>query len=416
MPEKTGSIFLWAGESFDHQLFVQDSSFYYFTGINEPGVVLQLMLDGKTRLFIPNTQGRRVQWVSQTYDTSRESCVRAGVDEIVSMGDPITGYYRVPLCAERDAHFLLDVLREAKASGVIFTPVPDGSYALSQYISWNAVSRFIPDIFDAFVDIRNAIASLRRTKDEHELALIMHAVQITQAAHADVAHALEDGVSERMLQAHIAATLTMFGSDYAYAPMVAAGASSALPHYELNTGVVRSGDIVMVDCGARFEHYCADITRTYPVDGTFSKRQLEVYETVFACQELLASLAKPGMYLSNSEIPELSLYHQAQEFFKKRDLDTYIVHGIGHFLGLDVHDVSVAGAPLQEGDVITIEPGLYLPQEKFGVRIEDDYLLVKDGAYSLSDDLPKKCDDLYKLLSERDQACDTCCSSECHHH
>jgi Xaa-Pro aminopeptidase len=158
--------------------------------------------------------------------------------------------------------------------------------------------------------------------------------------------------------------------------------------------------VVVVDCGARLEHYCSDITRTYPVTGVFSKKQQEVYDAVLECQKKLIKLVKPGMYLHNKDKPELSLYHHMSEFFAQYGYKEFIVHGVGHFLGLEVHDVGSADQPLQEGDVITIEPGLYLPKEGFGVRIEDDYWVTKDSVRCLTNELPKEPADLQKIIAE----------------
>ena len=158
----------------------------------------------------------------------------------------------------------------------------------------------------------------------------------------------------------------------------------------MNNQKLVAGDLVVVDIGAEVDYYCADITRTYPVSGTFSKRQRDVYTIVLATQEYIASIAKPGMWLNNKEKPEQSLQHCAQKFLEKHNYHTYFPHGIGHFLGMDVHDVGDVHEPLQEGDVITIEPGIYLQKEQLGIRIEDDYWIVKDGVICLSDALPKE--------------------------
>jgi len=164
---------------------------------------------------------------------------------------------------------------------------------------------------------------------------------------------------------------------------------------------MKNDDLVVVDIGAEFEHYCGDITRTYPVSGRFTKRQREIYDIVLECQQYIEMLAKPGMWLSNKDKPEESLNHLAREFFKERGYDQYFLHGLGHFLGLDVHDVGDYSEPLQIGDVITIEPGLYIAQEQLGVRIEDNYWIVEDGVVCLSEHLPKDADEIEKLIVQK---------------
>jgi len=140
-----------------------------------------------------------------------------------------------------------------------------------------------------------------------------------------------------------------------------------------------------------------------------------LYDMVYDLQDYIASITKPGYWIVNEEQQEKSLYYLAKEFLQERDYAQYMWHGIGHFLGIDVHDVGDYKKPLQEGDVIAIEPGIYLPQEKLGIRIEDDYWVVKDGLICLSEALPKKAAEVeafvQQQLSEKDSLSDY--SSEC---
>jgi Xaa-Pro aminopeptidase len=178
-------------------------------------------------------------------------------------------------------------------------------------------------------------------------------------------------------------------------------------HYSQNDHNFIDGDLVVVDAGARYNYYCADITRTYPVSGKFTHEQKELYEIVLQCQELVAEQAKPGMWLFNQDHQDSSLHHIALNFFKQHGYDKYFIHGIGHFLGLDVHDVGDKTKPLQEGDIITIEPGLYIPEKKIGIRIEDNYWIVDHTEpVCLSESLPKTVkaiEEMIQLSFEVDQ-------------
>ncbi len=149
-----------------------------------------------------------------------------------------------------------------------------------------------------------------------------------------------------------------------------------------------------------YEGYCADLTRTYPVSGKFSKRQKELYEIVLETQQYIADKAMPGMYLNNSDYPDMSLNHLAKAYLKKAGYEQYFIHGIGHYLGLDVHDVGSTKEPLQEHDVFTIEPGIYIPQEGIGIRIEDDYWMARKGSICLSENLPKDPSDIEALVQQ----------------
>ncbi len=188
----------------------------------------------------------------------------------------------------------------------------------------------------------------------------------------------------------------------AFPSIVATGKNATILHYTLNNAQLKNGDLVIIDIGAEYDYYAADITRTYPVSGFFTKRQREVYDLVLEAQEYIAALAKPGMWLSNKDEQDKSLNHLAKKYLEERGYGKFFPHGIGHFLGLDVHDVGDAKQPLESGDVITIEPGIYIPEESLGVRIEDDYWIVEDGAMCLSEYIPKQAKEIEQMMKEKD--------------
>lgn len=184
--------------------------------------------------------------------------------------------------------------------------------------------------------------------------------------------------------------------------IVGSGSNSTVLHYTENNNVLEKDDVVVVDIGARYEHYCGDITRTYPVSGKFTKRQKEIYNLVLAVQRYIEGIAKPGMWLSNKEHEDASLHHLAKKFLHEHGgYDSYFVHSLGHYLGLDAHDAGDYTQPLQSGDVITLEPGIYLKEEALGIRIEDNYWIVEDGNVCLSDQLPKDAEQIEELIVAR---------------
>jgi Xaa-Pro aminopeptidase len=139
-----------------------------------------------------------------------------------------------------------------------------------------------------------------------------------------------------------------------------------------------------VDIGARVNGYCADISRTFVVDSFMSVRQQYIFDVVSECQRYIASQAKPGIFLRNAKEQDQSLHHMAVRFFAEHNLESYFPHSIGHYLGLDVHDVGDYNSPLREGDVITIEPGIYISDEYLGIRVEDDFYVLSNGVIPLS--------------------------------
>ncbi len=149
--------------------------------------------------------------------------------------------------------------------------------------------------------------------------------------------------------------------------------------------------------------YNADVSRTYPVSGLFTPRQRDVYELVLQVQKTLERLARPGMFLRNSEAQDVSLHHIAVRMFKEAGVEGFFKHSVGHFLGLDVHDVGDYSIPLSPGDAFTLEPGLYFPDERLGVRIEDDYILSDDGLICLTESLPKEVEEVENLLTHGEE-------------
>jgi Xaa-Pro aminopeptidase len=186
----------------------------------------------------------------------------------------------------------------------------------------------------------------------------------------------------------------------AFPSIVASGKNGTVLHYNENKGALKDGELVVIDIGAELENYCADLTRTYPVSGSFTKRQKELYTLVLETQTYVAEQAKPGIWLKNPDKPDQSLHHLAYKFLEKRGYAKYFPHGIGHYLGLDVHDVGSYSEPLHEGDVITIEPGIYIPEESIGIRIEDNYWITKNGSVCLSENLPKEVEDIEMFMQQ----------------
>ena len=251
------------------------------------------------------------------------------------------------------------------------------------------------------VDISSIVAEMRRTKDMQEMEELFKAVEITCLAQEAAARAITNGMSEAEVQASLEYIMVGSGAQPSFPSIVGSGSNATVLHYNQNNDTMKNGDLVVVDIGARYNYYCADITRTYPVSGTFTARQKEIYSIVLETQTYIAEKARPGIWLSNAEKPDESLNHLAKAFIKEKGYGDYFPHGIGHYLGLDVHDVGSYKEPLKAGDVITIEPGIYMPEERIGIRIEDNYWIVKDGVICLSEALPKSIPEIEQMVQEQ---------------
>ncbi len=249
----------------------------------------------------------------------------------------------------------------------------------------------------------------RRVKDEDEIRLLRKAVNITVAGHFAAIKKARAKVPEYELEAAMEYTFRKLGaSGPAYPSIVGAGLNSCFLHYKENDDIAENGDLVLMDCGARYQGYCADITRTIPVSGKFTKEQRIIYNVVLEAADSAIALCKSGADFSAPNMKAVSIIKKRLKelgiISKAEDYDKYFPHGTSHYIGLDVHDG--AGGELEQGVVLTVEPGIYIPErspcdEKWhniGVRIEDDILITKDGYENLSRKLPRKAEEIEKIV------------------
>lgn len=395
-----GLIVLFAGFENDRSVFRQESSFYYLSGITEPGTILVADLQGNTTLYIPNCGKERSRWMANSLEANIETAKRNGVDEIKYLGEKCAGYQINPFFHENEYAHFIDFLRKSVQNKMpIFTLYPNSTNQyFEQRFILERLKQFIPELNPNINDISDLVAILRRKKDMDEIEHMYKAIEVTILAQEAAAQTIADQVTEHEVQASLEYMFTGSGARAAFPSIVASGKNGTILHYNENNGICKNGDLVVVDIGADLNYYCADLTRTYPVSGSFTARQRELYTIVLDTQEYIADSAKPGMWLFNSQYPEKSLHHMAVKFLQKYGYDKYFTHGIGHFLGIDVHDVGDRSKPLQEGDVFTIEPGLYIPEEGIGIRIEDNYWMVKEHAICLSESLVKNPSDIEELM------------------
>lgn len=401
-PHTRGLIVLFAGFEQDRVSFWQESSFYYYTGIVEPGVVTMLDLEGHATLFVPHFGKNRAQWMDTPLPLIQSNAAVLGFDEITNLGEECGGYQIFPFFKLSSYQRLIDRFKKlVSEDNRCFTLWPsDESRYIEQRLVINRLVAFISGLDQKIVDISQLVDDARRTKDTYEIDMISRAIEITGLAHEAAARAIKKGVLECEIQATLEYIMAGSGARPAFPSIVAAGSNATILHYMSRHSSVKNGDLVIIDIGAMWQGYCADITRTYPVSGTFDKKQRELYQVVLDTQEYVTDSAKPGMYLNNADIPEQSLHHGAQAFLRKYGYDQYFVHGIGHFLGLDVHDVGNIKQPLKEHDVFTIEPGIYIQKEGIGIRIEDDFMMTSRGAVCLSDHVPRSLQAIEEMVSE----------------
>jgi Xaa-Pro aminopeptidase len=236
---------------------------------------------------------------------------------------------------------------------------------------------------------------MRSRHSADEIALIQRAVRISEEGFRSAVMEIRPGGFEGRVEAEAERVWKARGARRpAYPSIVGSGPNSTILHYPRSERIMQDRDLILMDMSAEFAHYASDITRTLPVNGKFTAIQRKVYELVLRAQKAALAQVRPGAYFEDLDAV-------ARKVIEEAGYGDYFIHGLGHFVGLDVHDAGVYQEPLAPGMVITIEPGIYLPDEKFGVRIEDDVLVTKTGAKVLSDGLPREADEVEKWMASR---------------
>ncbi|MGA2101298.1 MAG: aminopeptidase P N-terminal domain-containing protein [Candidatus Sulfotelmatobacter sp.] len=258
-----------------------------------------------------------------------------------------------------------------------------------------------------FQDVKPMLTSLRTVKDAGEIALIQKAVDASAAAHLAAMKAVKPNVKEYEISALMQYEWVRRGCERpSYAPIVGSGHNSTVLHYSEDTNTMKNGDVVVIDAAAEYSMYAADITRTLPVNGHFTARQKEIYDIVLGAQEAAIAAFQSGKSTLVGD-SENSLNKVARDYIKShgkdlhgQPLDQYFIHGLGHYIGLHVHDDGDYKVPLGPGMAFTIEPGIYIPEENIGVRIEDDFMVDAGGKLiKMSAAVPSKADDVEKAMA-----------------
>jgi Xaa-Pro aminopeptidase len=382
---KNGAIVLFGRGAHDagelRSGFFQEPDFYYLTGWMEPGAIL-LLLPGEPReiLFIPRRDPEEEIWTGRKFGPD-DANLRAA-----------TGFEVVMPAETFESTFRKYVEAYPRLYGLAYRPDADKLKALAP----------LREVSDA----AGEIAKLRMEKSPEELELMQHAVDVTIAAHRVAWKRAAPGLYEYQIAASMVAFYADQGCERsAYAPIVGSGPNSTVLHYARNSRRMDQGELLLMDVGAECAGYAADITRTIPVSGRFTPRQREIYDIVLAAQNATIAAVKPGMTIG--KMTPNSLYQVAYDYINTHGKDRhgeplgkYFTHGISHHIGLEVHDASDTSVALKEGMVISVEPGIYIPEENIGVRIEDDVVVTKDGCRVMSAALPRDAAEIEKAIGK----------------
>ncbi|MFA5526623.1 MAG: aminopeptidase P family protein [Acholeplasmataceae bacterium] len=258
-----------------------------------------------------------------------------------------------------------------------------------------------------YLNIRTSqmlLAEMRSSKDNSEIEDIQKAIHITKVGLERVMKHLQVGRYEFQVEAEYNYVLNLHRSSPSFGTIAAMGKNATVLHYRDNASAIEPDSLVLFDLGCFYNHYCSDITRTFPATGTFTKRQREVYEVVLDVNKQAIDFVKPGMTLKEyNEFGKKLLTEGAKKLGlikEDHEIDKYYYHSLGHYLGLDVHDVGNYAKPIPEGAILTVEPGLYIAEEGIGIRIEDDIVVRKSGNINLSKDIIKEVKDIEDYMKK----------------
>jgi len=382
----------------------QGSDIFYLSGVDQEETILLIYPDAHEEnmreiLFLRETNDSIATWEGHKL-TKEEARKRTGIQRVEWLSEFRPLFHR--LMCESD-HVYLNANEHKRAVVEVET----------------REARFVRDTMARYPlhDYRRLapiMHRLRAVKSAHELELIKEACSITKQGFERVCRLVKPGVNEMEIEAEFAHAFIRRGGWFAYTPIIASGKNACVLHYIANDQPCRKGDLLLLDVASNYANYNSDLTRTIPVDGKFTRRQKQVYNAVLRVMRGCVAAAVPGKLpkqwqkeaeaLIQEELLGLGLLKPSE--IRKQDptrpaLKKYFMHGIGHPLGLDVHDVGITTEPLQEGWVLTVEPGIYIPDEGLAVRIENNIVLKNGGNVDLMADIPVEVEEIEALMRRR---------------
>lgn len=382
------NIIVFANSQANLSKFVQDNNFLYLTGLNHPELIYVAGKAGgrfNDMLFIERSDPERVVWEGAKLSAEEASKI-SGIKRVKYLDE----FYGVlsGMCP------MMSTIYSNLGFVALNKPMSYPMYMLEPIRSKH------PQI--EIKQLNNLIAPLRKIKDEWELQQLQKAIDITGKGIMDAMEYATATMMEYELEAMLFYRMQRSGvKNWGFAPIIASGINAATLHYEKNNCRIESGDLVLMDVGASYNNYSADVTRCFPVGATFSERQKQIYSIVLDVQKQVIEMIKPGVTLADLNQATTTMLAEGMLAIglieSADDVTKYYMHSVSHFLGMDTHDLGGRNAVLEVGNVITVEPGIYIPEEKLGVRIEDDVLVTETGFCVLSQNIPKEISELEEI-------------------
>jgi len=383
--------------------YFPERNFYYLTGLKREKFILLLAKNQKANLdflFIEEPSDYATKWLGKRLSKEEVSEI-SGVD-----------VRRVHYLKEFNDFISKKLMLDSRQ--LILKHVPDVMYldmyrskSMTEPISFNVFGQVVKNFPELHIkNINGKIASMRRIKSDDEVSQIKQAIQHTKKGILSIFDYAKPGINERELEATFDYNIKLSGSKgMSFDTIVASGGNATVLHYIENNQVIEDNNLVLLDLGAYHNEYAADISRTFPVNGHFTERQAELYQMVLDVNKQTIERIKPGMYVK--ELNDFAKDALAEGMMKiglikeKSEVSKYFYHGVSHYLGLDVHDVGTYSEKIQSGVVLTVEPGVYIEEEKIGIRIEDDILVTENGHINLSEDIIKEISDIEAYFSKK---------------
>lgn len=385
-------------------LFRQNSDLFYLSGIDQEKTILVLFPDAplpkyREILFVRKTNEHIAVWEGHKY-TKDEARAASGIKTVLWL---------------EDYNSIIPMLL---------------NHCETIYVNINENDRFVSDV--PYRDLRFArelqaacpghrfersgpiLARLRAVKHDLEIKLMQRAIDITEKAFRRVLRFVRPGVMEYEIEAEITHEfIRKRANGHAYTPIIASGPSACILHYNDNNRECKAGDVILLDFGAEYANYAADLTRCVPVSGEFTERQRDVYNAVLRVMKAATAMLRPGNTIEayHAEVGKvmeeqlIGLGLLSKDEVKKQNPEAplykkYFMHGTSHFLGLDVHDIGDRYQPMQPGMVFTCEPGIYIPEEGLGIRLENDILVTSKDPVDLMASIPLEIEDVEEIMRE----------------
>ena len=383
--------------------FVQNSDLFYLCGIDQEETILLLYPDAKDNsmreiLFLRETNPHIAVWEGHKY-TKEEARETSGIQEVRWLSEFAVTFR---LLMTQTKRVYLNTNEHTRA-------VVELETREARFVKW-CMEKYPAHRYERSAPIMH---KLRSIKSGIEVDLIKHACSITEKGFRRLLPFIKPGVWEYEIEAELIHEFTRNRSrGFAYSPIIASGGDSCVLHYILNNKQCKNGDVILLDVAAEYANYASDMTRVVPVNGKFTKRQKDVYNAVLRVMRAATKMLVKGNTFPkyNAAVAELI----EEELIKLRILKLsdvrkqdpknplyrkYFMHGVSHFMGLDVHDVGFFQAAMQPGNVFTCEPGIYIPKEKIGVRIENNILITEKGNVDLMATIPIEADEIEHLMN-----------------